>query len=83
MDLDPMGGKADHTQAIPVATTDPIYQSSLKSDSEGGEEVYMMGNGEELLEKMVDEIQRDAEEEIVCTAQLARVAERGKRHNDL
>jgi hypothetical protein len=44
MDSNPMGDKANHTQAIPAATTDPIYQSSLESDSEHGREVYMVGN---------------------------------------
>jgi hypothetical protein len=39
-----------------AATTDPIYQSSPESDSKGGGEVYMVGNGEELLEKTVEEV---------------------------
>jgi hypothetical protein len=50
--------------AISVATTDPIYQSSLELDSEGGGEVYMVGNGEELPDKTTEEIQKEAEEEI-------------------
>jgi hypothetical protein len=45
-----------------AVTIDLIYQSSPESDSEGGEEVYMVGNGEELPEKIVDKIQREAEE---------------------
>jgi hypothetical protein len=83
MDSDPMGDKADHTLAFLVAATDPIYQSSPESDSEGGREVYMVGNGEELPEKIVEEIQREADEEIAHAAHLAREAKRGKRHNDL
>jgi hypothetical protein len=51
-----VGDKADHTLAVLVATIDPIYQLSSKSDSEGGIEVYMVGNREKLLEKMVEEI---------------------------
>jgi hypothetical protein len=47
----------------------------------GGGEVYMVGNGEELLEKTSDEIQWEADEETACIAHLAREAERGKRHN--
>jgi hypothetical protein len=43
MDLDPIGDKADHTLAVSTATTDPIYQSSLESDSKGDREVYMVG----------------------------------------
>jgi hypothetical protein len=76
MDLDPAGDKVDHTLAISAATTDPIYQSSLGYDSEGGRKVYMVGNGEELPDKTVEEIQREAEEEIACAAHLAREAER-------
>jgi hypothetical protein len=81
--LNPAGDKADHTLAIPVATTDPIYQSSPESDSEGSGEVYMVGNGVELPEKTVEEIQREADEEIAHAACLAREAERGKRHSSL
>jgi hypothetical protein len=43
MDPDPIGDKADHTLAVSTATTDPIYQSSLESDSKGDREVYMVG----------------------------------------
>jgi hypothetical protein len=43
----------------------------------------MVGNGEELLEKTVEEIQREADEEIARATRLAREAKRGKRHNDL
>jgi hypothetical protein len=57
MDPDPTGDKADHILAVSVATTDPIYQSSPESDSEGDREVYMVGNGEEFLEKTTEEIQ--------------------------
>jgi hypothetical protein len=62
-----------------LATTDPIYQSSLKSNSEGGREVYMAGNREEPQEK----IQREPEEEIARATHLAREAEKGKRYNGL
>jgi hypothetical protein len=43
----------------------------------------MMGNGEELPDKMVKEIQREANEEIAHAAHLVREAERGKRYNGL
>jgi hypothetical protein len=33
---DPAGDTADHTLVIPTDTTDPIYQSPLESDFEGG-----------------------------------------------
>jgi hypothetical protein len=56
MDSDPTGDKADHTLAILAAVTDPIYQSSLESNSEGGREVYMVGNREELPKKTIKEI---------------------------
>jgi acylphosphatase len=61
----------------------PIYQSSQESDSKGDIEVYMVGNREELLEKIVEEIQQEADEEIAHTARLAREAKGGKRHNGL
>jgi hypothetical protein len=56
MDPDPAGDKANHILAVSVATTDLIYQSSPESDSEGGREVYMVGNGEEFPEKTTEEI---------------------------
>jgi hypothetical protein len=83
MNPNPAGEKADHTLAIPTAATDPIYQSSLEFDSKGCREVYMVGNGEELLKKTVEEIQREGDEEIARATCLARDAERGKRHNSL
>jgi hypothetical protein len=55
-DSDPARDKADHTLPVPTVTTDSIYQSPPESDSEGGGEVYMVGNGEELLDKTVEEI---------------------------
>jgi hypothetical protein len=81
--LDSTEDKADHTLAVPAATIDPIYQSSPDSDPEGSREVYTAENGEELPEKTVEEIQREAEEEIARAAHLAKEAERGKRHNGL
>jgi hypothetical protein len=53
---DPAWDKADHTLAIPAATIDPIYQTSPESNSEGGEQVYMVGNEEELLDRTTEEI---------------------------
>jgi hypothetical protein len=82
-DLNPAGDKADHTLAISVVAIDPIYHSSPKSNSKGGGEVYMVGNGEELLEKTAEEIQRVADEEIARAAHLAWEADKGKRHNVL
>jgi hypothetical protein len=57
MDSDLAGDKADHTLVVTAATTDPIYESSSKSDSEGGREVYMVGHREELSKKTFEEIQ--------------------------
>jgi hypothetical protein len=78
-----VGDKADHTLAVSAATTDPIYRSSSEFDSKGSGEVYMVGNDEKLLDKMVEEIQREAEEEIACAAHLAMEAKGGKGHNSL
>jgi hypothetical protein len=87
MDMDPAGDKADHILAVSAATIDQIYQSSLESDSEGGREVYIVGNGEELPEKTTEEIQREAEEEIARVANLSRELDQardtGKKHNGL
>jgi hypothetical protein len=43
----------------------------------------MVGNGEELPDKTIEEIQRETDKELTHVAHLAREAERGKRHNDL
>jgi hypothetical protein len=56
-----------------VATTDPICQSSSKSDSEYDGEVYMVEQGGQLLAKTAKEIQWEAEEEIARAECLARV----------
>jgi hypothetical protein len=82
-DPDPAGDKANHTLAVLAATTDPIYQSLPESNSKGGGEVYMVGNREELPEKIVEEIQREPDEEIARVAHFVRETERGKRNNDL
>jgi hypothetical protein len=44
---------------------------SSESDSEGGGEVYIVGNGEELPKKNVKEIQREAGEKIARIVHLA------------
>jgi hypothetical protein len=82
-DPDPTEDKADHTLAVPVAITDPIHRSSPEPDFEGDREVYMVRQGEELPEKIVEEIQREANEKIAQVAHLARDAKKGKRHNGL
>jgi hypothetical protein len=83
MDPDPARDNANHTLAILTTTIDPIHQSSLESDSKGNREVCMVGPREELLEKIVEEIQREANEEIAQAAHLAKDAKKGKRHNNL
>jgi hypothetical protein len=81
--LDPAGDKADHTLTVLADATDPMYQSSLESNSEGGREVYMVENREELPDKTIEEIQWETDVELARAARLAREAERGKRHNRL
>jgi hypothetical protein len=71
-DPDPTRYKEDHILAVLAATIDPIYQSSLESDSEGGREVYMVGSEEELPEKTTEEIHQEAEEEIPRASCLAK-----------
>jgi hypothetical protein len=42
-DSNPWGDKADHNKASSPTTTDPMYQSPPKFDSEGDREVFMVG----------------------------------------
>jgi hypothetical protein len=81
-DSDPSGDKANHNPAGLPATIYPIYEPPPESDSEVSREVYMVGKGEEILEKTTKEIAREAEE-ITCAARLAKEADKGKRHNGL
>jgi hypothetical protein len=69
-DSDSLRDKSDHKSVGLPAITDPIYQSLPKSNPEGGREVYMVEQGEELPEKTAEEI---ALEE----------ADKGNRHNGL
>jgi hypothetical protein len=82
-DSDPKEDKADHILAVPTAAIDPICLSPPKSNSEDDGEVYMVGNREELHDKMVKEIRQETEIELARTALLAWEAERGKRHNGM
>jgi hypothetical protein len=82
-DSDPWGDKANHNQVGFPTTTDPIYQSPAKSNSEGGKEVYMVGQGEQPNEKTTEEIAREAMEEIARAARLTKEADKGKWHNGL
>jgi hypothetical protein len=43
---DPLGDNVDHHKICCLDTTDPIYKPSSESDSEGGQEVFMVGQGE-------------------------------------
>jgi hypothetical protein len=79
----PSGDKVEHTSAVSIVKTYPIYRLSPESDSEGDREVCMVGQGEEPPEKTIKEIQWEVEDKIVRVARLARDAERGKRHNGL
>jgi hypothetical protein len=63
--------------------TDPICLSPPEADSEGSGEVYMVGNGEELLDNRIEEIQQETDIERARAAHLAREAKRGDRHNGI
>jgi hypothetical protein len=56
-----------------------MYQSSPESDSKCGRKVYVVGNGEELPDKTIEEIQWETDVELTRAACLAREAkeERG------
>jgi ADP-ribose pyrophosphatase YjhB (NUDIX family) len=43
----------------------------------------MVGNEEELQDKMIKEIQRETDVELAHAACLAKVSERGKRNNNM
>jgi hypothetical protein len=53
---DPKGDTVNHILAILTAAIDPICLSPPKCDYEGGREVYMVGNEEQLPDKSVEEI---------------------------
>jgi hypothetical protein len=46
VESDPSGDKANHHGFSCLATTDLIYQTSPESDSDSGQEVYMVEQGE-------------------------------------
>jgi hypothetical protein len=55
MDSDPKGDKANHILVVLTVATDLNYLSPPESNSMGSGEVYMVGNGKELLNKLVEE----------------------------
>jgi hypothetical protein len=73
------GDKADHTLIVTAAITD-LISLLPEFDFDGDREVFLVGDGKQLLEKTTEEIAHDAEEEIAQAACLART---GKRHNDM
>jgi hypothetical protein len=77
---DPSEDNADNTQVVPATVTDSIYQLPPEYDSEGDREVFMVGEGEQPLEKTIEEITREVEEEIARAARLVRT---GKKHNNM
>jgi hypothetical protein len=81
MGSDPVEDKADKTLVVSATTIGPIYQLPPEFDSDGGGEVGMVGNGEELLDKSIKEIQWETAEELTHAARLAGEAKREKRHN--
>jgi hypothetical protein len=69
-DVDPSGNKADHILAVPAASTNTFHQLMSESDSDISGEVYMVGQGDPPLDKTVEEIEREAEEEMARVARL-------------
>jgi hypothetical protein len=63
-EMDSVGDKVDHALAVLAVVTDPIYPSSLDTNSEYDGKVYMVGQGDQLPEKTTEEIQWEVEEEI-------------------
>jgi hypothetical protein len=56
MDLVPVGHKANHNPVVSTTIIDPIYQSQLVPDSEGGRDIFMVGEEEQPAEKTSEEI---------------------------
>jgi hypothetical protein len=53
MNPNPSGDKANHTPTVHTATIDPIHQSSPESNFEGDREVYMVGQGDQPLRRLL------------------------------
>jgi hypothetical protein len=84
LDSDPSGDITGHHEICCSAAIDPIYKPSLKSNSDGGQEVFMVRQGEPA-NQTVKEIAQDVEVEITRVARLAREADKvtEKRHQGL
>jgi hypothetical protein len=63
-DMDPSEDKADNTPAVLTAIIDPVYLLPPESNSEGDKVVFMVGEGGQPAKKTMEEIAREAEEEI-------------------
>jgi hypothetical protein len=74
--------KADQNGITGPITTDPIYKAHLELDSDGGREVYMVGQGEPPTDQTTEEITREAKEEMARVAWLAQEAT-GRKHKNL
>jgi hypothetical protein len=79
----PLRIKVINPLAVLTVAIDPIYPPSSESDSEYGREVCMVEQGGELPEKTIEEIQREAAEEIARAKCLARELDKKKGHNDM
>jgi hypothetical protein len=81
-ELDPSGNNVDHHMICCPDAAHPICKPSPESDSDGGREVFMVGQGEPPANQTEAEIAQAAEAEIARAARLAREADKvvRKRH---
>jgi hypothetical protein len=70
LELDPSRDCIDHNGISCLKVVDPIYKPSSGSASDGGREVFMVGQGEPP-NQTVEVITKEAEEEIAWAAWLA------------
>jgi hypothetical protein len=61
---DPSGHRVNHHEISCLEGVDPIYKQSTGSDSDGSQEVFMVGQGERPTNQIEEEIDRAAEAEV-------------------
>jgi hypothetical protein len=55
-ELDPSGDNAGHCNICCLIDADPIYKSLSESDSDSGQEIFMVGQGEPSANQTKEEI---------------------------
>jgi hypothetical protein len=81
----PSGDSVDHHEICCPTVIDPIYKPSLESDSDSGQEVFMVGQGEPPTDQTTKVIVWDVEAIIFWATHFALEADKAtkKRHRGL